>query len=115
MLSLQPMVSTKRFAKPANEIQPMATGYGACFATDEITVKGRRVGYAYREPPDHDVDSGWRFTAGDESDEYMDEPDNHGMYDVNTIANYDPDIIPLLDEPTGAAFARDVDGRFTRV
>ena len=31
----------------------------------------------------------------------MDEASNHGVYDVNTIANYDPDIIPLLDAPVG--------------
>jgi hypothetical protein len=32
---------------------------------------------------------------------------------VNTIANYDPEIIPLLDSPFGSAFARDPQsGRF---
>ena len=32
-----------------------------------------KVGYCYREKPDGDWDSGWRFTAGDESEEYMDD------------------------------------------
>lgn len=36
----------------------------------------------------------------------MDDPDHHTIYDVNTIANYDPDIIPLLDAPVGSAFER---------
>ena len=36
----------------------------------------------------------------------MENPDNHAIYDVNTIANYDPTIIPLLDEPEGAVFER---------
>jgi hypothetical protein len=106
----------KTFARLAHEIQPLAKGYGGCFATDEITVKGRRVGYAYREAPDHDVDSGWRFTAGDESDEYMDDADNLGIYDVNTIANYDPDIIPLLESGVGSQFARDPgSGKFVQL
>ena len=53
--------------------------------------------------------------AGDESQEYMDDPANLELYDVNTIANYDPDITPLLDEPIGQAFERDERGRFVRV
>jgi hypothetical protein len=28
------------------------------------------------------------------------------VFDVNTIANYDPEIIPLLASPIGAAFER---------
>jgi len=46
----------------------------------------------YREQPDNDVDSGWRFMAGYETDDYMNNPSNHGIFDVNTIANYDEDI-----------------------
>jgi hypothetical protein len=97
----------KKFALSAVQIQPLATGYGACFASDMITVNGCKVGYMYREKADHEVDSGWRFLAGTESDEYMDNSDNHGLYDVNTIANYDPEIIPWLDSPVGCAFARE--------
>ena len=44
-------------------------------------------------------DSGWRFTAGDESEEYMDDPNNAGIYKLNTICNDDPDIISLLHTP----------------
>ena len=33
-------------------------------------------------------------------------PTNLAIYDVNTIANYDPEIIPLLDAPIGAVFVR---------
>jgi hypothetical protein len=61
----------------------------------------------YREEPDNDVDSGWRFMSGRESDAYMDYAGNHGAYDVNTIANYDRDIIPFLDAPIGSAFERE--------
>ncbi len=70
----------------------------------------------YREKPDKATDSGWRFLAGDETDEYVDNPDNIGIYDVNTIAYYDPDIIPYLDFPTGAAFERDqINGKFKKI
>jgi hypothetical protein len=103
----------KKFLKSADQIKPLATGRGGCIATDQILVRGRRVGYMYRERPDNEADSGWRFLAGDESDEYMDDPDNHGIYDVNTVANYDMDIIPYLDSLVGSAFTRDQEtGKF---
>jgi hypothetical protein len=98
---------SKRFYKSADQIKPLANGYGGCIATDEIPVRGRRVGYMYREQPHNELDSGWRFLAGDESDEYMGDPDKHGVYDVNTVANYDTDIIPYLEAPIGSAFVRD--------
>lgn len=89
-----------------------ATG---CIATNRITVEGCKVGYCYREKPDGDWDSGWRFTAGDESDEYMDDPNNAGIYGLNTICNDDPDIIPLLNTPAPCAFERDENGVFQQI
>ena len=106
----------KRFKLGADAIRPLAEGHGACFATDMITVEGRRVAFMYRQAPDNDVDSGWRFLSGYESDAYMDDSENHGIYDVNTIANYDPDIIPFLSAPEGSAFERrDGSGPFEAV
>jgi len=97
----------KKFKLDKTRIRQLIPNIGACFATDRITVEGCKVGFMYREKPDDDVDSGWRFMAGDESQEYMDEAGNHGIYSVNTICNYDPDIIPLVDSPIGSSFIRD--------
>jgi hypothetical protein len=105
----------KSFRLARSGIRDIAPGYGACFASDRITVDGMKAGFCYREAPDFEADSGWRFFAGDESQEYTDNEENFGIYSVNTIANYDPEIIPLLDAPEGAAFARDGDGRFALV
>ena len=97
----------KKIRPTSTEIRPIAEGYGACMATDRIVVDGEKVRYMYREEPDNEIDSGWRFMAGDESDEYMDDVENHGVYDVNTIANYDPDIVEFLDGEIGSAFERE--------
>jgi hypothetical protein len=107
---------TKTFRLSADQIKRLAPGHGACIASDRITVDGRPVGFMYRGSPDNEHDSGWRFMAGDENQHYMDDPDNHGVYDVNTIANYDPAIIPLLDAPRGSVFERqEGSGRFVPV
>lgn len=97
---------SKHFKLSANDIKPVAEGRGACIATDRITVDGKPVGYMYREEPQNDLDSGWRFFSGDEDQQYMDNPAHHSIYDVNTIANYDPSVIPCLDAAVGMAFEK---------
>src|SRR4051812_7218704 len=96
----------KPFKIPSADIKLLAVGLGGCFATHALTIHGRKVGYMYRENPDFPEDSGWRFFSGTESPEYLDDPAHTAVYDVNTIANYDPGIIPLLNSPTGSAFKR---------
>jgi len=96
----------KQFKIPAEKIKSLVPGRGFCYATDMITVEGRKVGYMFREKPDTEQDSGWRFFSGTESQEYADDPSHTMIYEVNTIANYDPAIIALLDSPVGSAFER---------
>ena len=45
----------------------------------------------------------------------MDDPSNHEIYDVNTIANYSPDITEFLDAPYGSAFERNPDGKLVEI
>ena len=79
----------------------------ACFASNRITVDGKKIGYMYREKPDTSFpDSGWRFFAGDENDEYANNPDNINILSLNTICNYDESIKPLLNSPYGAAYIK---------
>ena len=102
----------------AEDVKPLLSdwkGADGCIATNRITVEGYKVGYCYREKPDGDWDSGWRFTAGDESEAYMDDPNNAGIYKLNTICNDDPDIIPLLNTPAPCAFERDENGVFQQI
>lgn len=107
----------KEYAIPRSMIEDILDFDGpvGCFATDRILVDGAKVGYMYRETPEDDEqDSGWRFMAGDEDESYMDNPDNMGIYHLNTICNYDKDIIPLLNSPYGTAFVRSKSGKFIK-
>ena len=104
----------KPFKLRPDQFRPLAEGYGSCIASDRITIAGERVGYMYREAPVKSIDSGWHFFSGDESQDYVDDARNFEIFDVNTIANYDPEIIPLLDVEIGTAWARNVNGKFDR-
>ena len=102
-------------AEDVKDLLPDWEGADGCIATNRITVEGCKVGYCYREKPDGGWDSGWRFTAGDESEAYMDDPNNAGIYKLNTICNDDPDIISLLNTPAPCAFERDENGVFQQI
>jgi hypothetical protein len=103
-------MQTKKFKLSPEEIAPIVTGAGRCLATDRIVIDGCPVGYMYRETPLNEQDSGWRFFAGDEDEHYMAQNEHHGVYDVNTIVNYDPLILAFIDLPIGSALERDDEG-----
>jgi hypothetical protein len=81
-------------------------------ATDKITIEGLPVGYMYRTVPEFENDSGWRFFSGTEDQEYVNNPSNTMIYNVNTIANYDPIIISYLGSPIGSELERKNNNEF---
>lgn len=77
---------------------------GGYLATDRILVDGCGARFYYREEPLNDVGCEWRFMAGDECDEYRQQPANRGPYDVNIVVCNDRHIAPLLISPTVSTF-----------
>ena len=100
------MPTDKNFKLKAEQIIKLIEPMGGCIATDKITVEGELVDYMVREEPDNDMDSGWQFFSGTEDQDYVDNPNNSEIYDVNTIANCDKAIIPYLDLPIGTQLER---------
>ncbi|MFV8050746.1 DUF2185 domain-containing protein [Mycobacterium sp. 48b] len=94
-------MTAKKFWLPADRVVAGLAPDYACFASDRIMVDGAPVGYMYRDG------DGWNFMAGDENQDYVDDPANLGLYSLNVLANYDRAIIDYLDAPPGAAFIRD--------
>ncbi|SDE00695.1 DUF2185 domain-containing protein [Niabella drilacis] len=100
-------MNNKIFRIKKEDIKKVISPMGGCYASDMITVEGLPVKYMYREEGNFEKDSGWRFLSGTESQEYLDNPENLMIYDVNTIANYDPSIIPYLNAEIGSEFIRE--------
>ena len=104
----------KEFKLKGNEIKKLIDIKGGCICSDRVTIDGKKIGYMYREEPSNEVDSGWRFFEGAEDEEYTSNPNNFGIYELNTICNYDNDIIPYLNEPIGTEFERE-ENTFKRI
>ena len=81
---------------------------GFCLVSNMITMEGKKVGYMYREELEEDSenDSGWRFLAGSENQEYVDNDSNSKVYEVETISDFDSAIIPYLKSPFGTELER---------
>lgn len=87
-----------------------------CFVTNRVLHDGAQIGYLYRETPDEEKDSGWRITANDESDEYMDNAKNIAYVSLGAVLSKDDSIVMLLDSPVGSTFVRDAaTGQFVPV
>ena len=106
-------IKGKKFKISPEDLEELIPNIGACMATDKITVEGLPVGFMYREEQMDALDNGWRFFSGTEDQDYVDNPNNSGIFNTNTIANYDPAIIPYLDLPEGTELERNEDGSFS--
>lgn len=90
--------------------------WAKCFVTHRVLYDGVRVGYLYRELPDDEADSGWRMTAGDECDDYMNDPNNSSFVALGSVLREDASIVDLLKTPAPCAFVRNNDdGQFDAI
>ncbi|MCP4710322.1 MAG: DUF2185 domain-containing protein, partial [Planctomycetes bacterium] len=105
----------KKFKLDASEIKQMVPNMGGALATDKITVEGNKVDYMFRNKTEREGDTGWIFYGGGETQEYIDNPDNTSIYNINTIVNYDPEIIPFITYPPGTEIERNQDGQLELV
>lgn len=108
-------MATKIFHIKSEDITLKSEHGGGGIATDKIVVDGLPVMYCYREVPALELDTGWRFFAGDESPDYLNNIFNSGVYSINTIANYDPTINSILAAPVGSEFEKDDSGTWRQI
>ena len=82
-------------------------GFGYVTASKMLVEGKRKVRFMYRKESDNPQSSGWNFFCGDEDDEYIRDPDNIAIYDINTILDIDPSIAPFLSHSFGTALERE--------
>lgn len=99
-------MANNKYKLQFEDINDLIKPMGYCIASDRITVDGEKVGFMYREDKEDEDDSGWRFLAGDESDEYLEDTQRFMMFDVNYVANLDNAIIPYLKRKVGTELER---------
>lgn len=111
-------VTQKKLAIDPSQVQNLLDDdemHLTCICSDRVLCDGYRVSVMIRDVPANDLDSGWRFFAGDEDQAYMESNagyDNFGVVPLNLVCNYSQDIISYLDAPAGTKLARANDELF---
>lgn len=79
--------------------------FGYVIASRMLVDNRLPVMFMYRERPSGE-DSGWRFLSGLEEQNYLDDPDNIGVYDVEEILEIDPTVQVYLGSLPRRAYMR---------
>ena len=65
------------------------------------------IGYCYRDFPETNIDSGWRFLYGDEDEEYLDNPTNVATVYPEEMLSLNPALEVVLSAPVNSEFEWD--------
>lgn len=101
------MIYEKRYIIPDDQLRQLIPPGKTCRISDAILVQGKPLRRFYRIMPEHFTDSGWRFIATTESDEYLARSELFGVYDLNIAANYCPEVIGFFEAPPYSAYEYD--------
>ncbi len=72
----------------------------------KVRLEGWKIGYGLRDEPTSERDSGWFFSVGDESDEYINNTGNLELWAVQSAVMYDEALREFIDAPYGTAIVR---------
>lgn len=65
------------------------------------------IGYCYRDYPETNIDSGWRFLHGDEDEDYLDNPVNSETVYPDDMLSVNPALEVVLAAPVNSEFEWD--------
>jgi uncharacterized protein YegJ (DUF2314 family) len=92
-----------------------------CFVTSRVLDEEQPVGELFREDPQEGDEpladfSGWNIMAGDEDEDYLDDPDNWRYVSLGAVLDIDDRCIDVLDAPFDSEFEFDPElGTFVEV
>lgn len=100
-------------------VPSLAQYWDRCWTTSAIIDKTAPIGYICRTSPCDDKngnkDSGWQILSGDETQEYMDDPDTIQCVALGVLLNIDDSFIHLLSSYIGTAFEKNAQGEWVKI
>ncbi len=85
-----------------------------CLITKKA-LEEERIGYMYRQNPEEDfTDCGWRFMAGDETEEYVNEPGNIIVCQYSMVCNIEPSVRAYFYSDRGKQYEK-VNGEWREI
>ena len=87
---------------------------GGVIITKSIYQGTSKLKWFFKEKSVNSSDNGWRAIGDDDTQEYLDNPENSMVVDFNTLANIEPAVLLVYDMPVGTdlEFCRDDTGKY---
>lgn len=74
---------------------------GSCIVTKSILNGETKFRWLFREEPLNNIDTGWMAFGDSDNDEYVNDPKNLTVVDLNTLINIEPTILNVYEMPIG--------------
>lgn len=87
---------------------------GGVIITKSIYQGTSKLKWFFREESVNPSDNGWRAIGDNDTQEYLNNPENSMVVDFNTLANIEPAVLSVYDMPVGTdlEFFFDDTGRY---
>lgn len=87
---------------------------GGVIITKSIYQGTSKLKWFFREESVNPSDNGWRAIGDNDTQEYLNNPENSMVVDFNTLANIEPAVLSVYDMPVGTdlEFYFDDTGRY---
>ena len=87
---------------------------GGVIITKSIYQGTSKLKWLFREESVNPSDNGWRAIGDNDTQEYLNNPENSIVVDFNTLANIEPAVLAVYDMPVGTdlEFCFDDTGRY---
>ena len=74
---------------------------GSCIVTKSLLNGETKFRWLFREEPLNNIDTGWMAFGDSDNDEYVNDPKNLSVVDLNTLINIEPTILNVYEMPVG--------------
>ena len=74
---------------------------GSCIVTKSLLNGESNFRWLFREEPLDNIDTGWMAFGDSDNDEYVNDPKNLSVVDLNTLINIEPTILNVYEMPIG--------------
>ena len=74
---------------------------GSCIVTKSILNGETKFRWLFHEEPLNNIDTGWMAFGDSDNDDYVNDPKNLTVVDLNTLINIEPTILNVYEMPIG--------------
>lgn len=80
-----------------------------CIVSDQVCVNGKPLGMMVKSEPVSELDSGWQFLSGQESEKYVANSHTASIFSVKDMIVFNPELAEYVNDPVGTEIIFELD------